>query len=172
MRLIDAVARYRNEEGAGSNAYEWYRRSANESGMISIGKKKIRTWKSGGNWQIDDTEFASAIQSHRQERAFIAKITDDLKRGVLHGKDGEVICTLDGGYIRRDPFRFVWNSYEVGRRESNGTWYCNQCNQPAQTKHEKEECHLCADWNGCGRDCTLSEVSCGSCGLMRNTGLE
>jgi len=63
-----------------------------------------------------------------------------------------------------EKFRFESSSYEINRRKSYGTWYCSTCNIPAETEHKKEECHLCSDWNGCGRDCTLSRVYCNKCG--------
>ena len=30
--------------------------------------------------------------------------------------------------------------------------------------HNKPECHLCSDWNGCGSDCTYSGAECLICG--------
>lgn len=171
MRLDEAVGRFRNEEGAPSNVYEWYRRLAREKGYVELGSAKVRAWKSGRAWQVDDQDVAKAIGAHRQQREELKRITQDNKWGLLHGKDGDTILLLHGSYRRRDPFRFVWSDIEVGRRESNGTWYCNRCNRPAQTKYGNPECNLCADWNGCGGVCTLSEVSCERCGLMRTAGL-
>lgn len=171
MKLSTAIARFRDEEGVCSNSYEWYRRSALETGHVSIGPKNIRAWKSGGVWQVDDQELDDALEGHRRKHSRIVKITEDLTKGMLHGHDGDTIHTLHGGYKRRDPFKFVWSDDELWRHKNRGTWFCNQCNQPAQTKHEKAECHRCADWNGCGRDCTLSEVSCKNCGLKRTTDL-
>lgn len=62
-------------------------------------------------------------------------------------------------------FKFVEASpYERARKRSEGAWYCNGCRKPADTEHKKEECHRCSDWNGCGHDCTLSNVICKACG--------
>lgn len=41
---------------------------------------------------------------------------------------------------------------------------CKKCKRPASTEHNNPECHTCEDWNGCGRDCTLSRVFCKKCG--------
>ena len=60
-------------------------------------------------------------------------------------------------------FRFKVNDYERARRRSDSTWYCNRCNRPAETEHNKPECHLCSDWHECNRDCTLSRVYCDRC---------
>lgn len=48
-------------------------------------------------------------------------------------------------------------------RGSSTQWFCNECFQPATLEHDKDECHLCVDWNGCGRDCTLSALICDQC---------
>jgi len=164
MTLADAVARFRSEAGAPSNAYAWYCRSARTCGAELIGRVEIKAWKDGGKWQVDGQQCEDAIIVHRQRRLQIAKASRDLKRGIIHGRDGDDVETLEGGYKIRGSFRLVWTHYDL-RTLDHGTWYCNQCNQPAQTTHEKKECHLCSDWNGCRNDCTLSEVSCANCGL-------
>jgi len=55
-------------------------------------------------------------------------------------------------------FKLVGDEYLRLRGKSDGKWYCIKCNIPAETEHEKEECHRCSDWNGCGTDCTLSKI--------------
>jgi hypothetical protein len=164
VRLAEAVERFLREVGSISNSYEWYRRLAQKGGAVPIGRTEIRAWKERGAWSVDAREFEAAIAAHRKRRAHVAQVSRDLSRGVIHGRDGDVIETLDGGYEVRGAFRFVWSNQERARHRSYGNWYCNRCNRPAQMKHEKEECHLCADWSGCGRDCTLSEVACATCG--------
>ena len=164
LRLAEAVDRFRREDGSVSNSYDWYRRRAHESGMVLIGQTQIRAWKERGVWSVNEKEFEAAIAAHRKRRAYVAKVSRDLSQGVIHGEDGAVIETLTGGYQVSGAFRFVWSNYERGRQRSHGSWYCNRCNRLAETKHEKEECHLCSDWGGCGQDCTLSEVVCANCG--------
>lgn len=68
----------------------------------------------------------------------------------------------------KEDFTFKVDEYELMRKKSDGTWYCNPCNQPAETEHNKEECHLCSDWNGCGKDCTLSRIFCKKCGTSKS----
>jgi hypothetical protein len=58
------------------------------------------------------------------------------------------------------------SEYEIFRKKGYGTWYCKNCDIPGETEHNKEECHLCSDWNGCGKDCTLSKVYCKKCGAI------
>ena len=47
-------------------------------------------------------------------------------------------------------------------------YVCRKCERQAETKHEKEECHVCRDWiNGCGRNCTLSHLICENCRIVQ-----
>ena len=163
MKLAEAVDRLRREAGAPSNSYEWYRHSAQRHGRVPIGCTEIKVWKENGAWTVDAQVFEAAITAHRERRAHVARVSSDLIRGIIHGRDGDVIETSHGSYEIRGAFRLVWSHRERVRHRGYGTWYCNRCNQPAKTRNEKEECHRCADWNGCGRDCTLSEVICVSC---------
>jgi hypothetical protein len=48
--------------------------------------------------------------------------------------------------------------------KSDGSWFCRKCRKLAKVAHDKPECHTCADWSGCQRDCTASAVSCSDCG--------
>lgn len=91
-------------------------------------------------------------------------MTEDYRHKIIHGNNGDIIHTEFGGYKIYGEFRFVWDDVQRLRRKSNGTWYCNRCQAPAETEHNKQECHLCSDWNGCGEDCTLSKVYCLKCG--------
>ena len=164
ISLRDAIARWQREERAPANAYEWYRRDAHRSGMVSIGETSIRATKAGGSWLVDEADLDRALVAHRERRAEVRRVTADYKAGVLHGHDGEMLETEWGGYRRRDPFHFAWSDYEVGRRRSDGTWYCSRCMRPASTEHNNPECHTCSDWGSCRNDCTLSRVSCPTCG--------
>lgn len=164
MKLKEAVERYKQEERAPSNSYEWYRKSAQQSGSVWIGDTDVPAYKQDGVWYVDGEKFAEAIKQHRGAIERLKQVTADYTKGIIHGKDGGVVHTELGGYKIRGGFRFVWSDYERVRMRSYGTWYCNKCNIPAETEHNKEECHLCSDWNGCGTDCTLSRVYCPKCG--------
>jgi hypothetical protein len=168
LKLKDAVQLYRIEERTPSNSYEWYRKSAQHSGRISIGETNVSAYKEMGVWYVDRNEFAKAINQYRDSIKHLKEITADYAKGIIHGKNGDIISTEWGGYAIRGIFRFVWSDYERIKEGSSGTWYCNKCNIPAETEHKKEECHLCSDWNGCGRDCTLSRVYCSRCGASLN----
>lgn len=164
MKLKDAIELYKKEENTPSNAYGWYRESAKDSGKISIGGVDIRTYKRGNVWYVGENKFLSAVLKHRKRIEKIKQNTRDLAKGIIHGKDGDINEVEGGGYCIVKNFRFVWSDLLVARQKSNGTWYCNKCNSIAKTENNKEECHLCRDWNGCGRDCTLSRVICPNCG--------
>ena len=164
LKLRDAVQFYRNEEHAPSNSYDWYRKSAQQHRRVSIGETDVPAYKHKGIWHVDGKKFAEAIKRHREAIKRLKQVTADYAKGIIHGKDGDVVYTEWGGYEIHKDFRFVWSDYERVRKKSYGTWYCNKCNIPAETDHNKKECHLCSDWNGCGRDCTLSKVYCPKCG--------
>lgn len=163
LELRDAVQLYRKEERVSLNSYEWYRKSAKQYGEVSIGVTNVPAYKHGGIWHVDGKKFAEAIKRHREVIKRLKQVTADYAKGIIHGKEGDVVYTEWGGYEIHEDFRFVWSDYELARKKSYGTWYCNKCNIPAKTEHNKEECHLCSDWNGCGRDCTLSKVYCQKC---------
>ncbi len=164
ISLREAIARWQSEERAPANAYEWYRRDAHRSGTVFIGETSILATKAGGTWMVDEADLNRALAAHRERRAEVRRITADYEAGILHGQDGDTLETEWGGYRRRDPFYFAWSDYEVGRRRSDGTWYCSRCMRPASTEHDNPECHTCSDWGSCRNDCTLSVVFCRSCG--------
>ena len=155
---------YSEESGVPSNSYGWYRKSAQCSGTVSIGDMKIPVYKEGGVWYLDETRLIKAIKYHRKKMKDIEQITADYEKGIIHGNNGDKFRMAWGGYEMHDSFRFVWSDMARTRKMSCGTWYCNSCNTVAGTRHDNPECHLCLDWNGCNRDCTLSEVYCEKCG--------
>lgn len=163
VKLKDALELYKKEERAPSNSYEWYRKSAQERGIVPIGDMDVPVYKEG-IWYVEDKKFAEAIKQHRETIKHLKQVTADYAKGIIHGKDRDVVSTEWGGYTIRRNFRFVWSDYERFHQKSYGTWYCNKCNTPSETEHNKEACHLCSDWNGCGKDCTLSKVYCPNCG--------
>ena len=164
LTLREAVELYRKEERAPANAYDWYRKAAQQSGKVYIGKTYISAYKRSGVWYVGGKEFAEAIKRHRESIRHLKQVTVEYSKGIIHGKDGDTIYTEWGGYEIHQNFRFVWSDVQRYRRKSYGTWYCNRCQTPAMTEHNKEECHLCSDWGGCGTDCTLSRVYCPNCG--------
>jgi len=163
VTLNNAIRLFARETGAGHNSYEWYRKSAQQQGTIEIGGTIIPAHKERGVWCVENTKLAKAIRNQRQQTERIKQITRDYRKRIFHGKSGETVRTTWGGYQIRGKFRFAWTDLERAKKESYGNWYCNSCNKPAGTKHDKPECHLCSDWNGCGKDCTLSEVYCLKC---------
>ncbi|MBA7687789.1 hypothetical protein ES703_96262 [subsurface metagenome] len=163
MKLKDAIILYKKEEGAISNSYDWYRKSAQKPGYIPISESYVPVFKKGGQWYTDNNKFQEAIKNHRVYRKHLKQVTEDYKKGIIHGKDNEIFYTEWGGYKIHGGFRFVWSNYERGLKKYYRTWCCNRCNIIAKTEHSKEECHLCKDWDGCGRDCTLSKIYCPKC---------
>ncbi len=164
LTLREAVKQYKQEERAVSNSYDWYRKQAQRYGKTHIGGKDISATKQNGVWYVKKTEFSEAINQHRESIKQLKQMTDDYRKGIIHGTNGDTIRTELGGYSIRGDFYFVWDDVQRYRKKSYGTWYCNKCQAPAETEHNKEECHLCSDWNGCEEDCTLSRVYCKSCG--------
>lgn len=163
MKLKNAIELYEQEERVPSNSYEWYRKLAQRNGKVLIGSIDVPAYKHKGIWYVDDKKLAEAIKHHREAIEYLKQMTTDYANGIIHGKDGDIVSTEWGGYKIQGTFRFVWSDYEIARMKSDGRWYCNKCNIPAETEHNKEECHLCSDWNGCRSDCTLSKVYCPKC---------
>lgn len=163
IRLSEAIARYRQEEAAYSNAYEWYRRGAQRRGSVSIGDVEIPVRKEHGAWFVDEEDLGRALANHRRIVAHRKAVTADYSKHVLHGRPGNTV-EMDWGYYRvANGFHCVSSKYEHPPT-GPGTWYCTPCWRVAETEHEREECHTCSDWGGCGRDCTLSRVHCKVCG--------
>ena len=61
--------------------------------------------------------------------------------------------------------QFVEHTWYKDRAEYASYFECRTCGRVALEEHNNPECHLCEDWNGCGRDCTLSRVYCPECGV-------
>src|SRR6266536_5527534 len=167
--LREAVARWRAETGF-INAFDWYRQSAHDWGHVSLGGTEIRAFKRGRSWFVDSGELAIALANYSSEVDRRHQMTKDLEQGLVHGQLGDVIHTDWGGYKIYGGFRFEWSDMARAQQLSDGSWYCNPCNQPARTEHDAEEYHRCRDWTPCGRDCRLSRVSCPGCGASLSTG--
>jgi hypothetical protein len=163
IRLSEAVARFRQEEGAYSNAYEWYRRSAQRYGTARIGGVGVAVRKDRGAWYVSEADLERALASHQEAVARRQLITADYGRHVLHGRPGQTVEMDWGYYAVARGFHWVSSKYEPPPA-GPGTWYCTPCWRAADTEHEREECHTCSDWGGCGNDCRLSRVYCKVCG--------
>ncbi len=142
IKLKEAIEKYKEEEKAPGNSYEWYRKMAKSSNKVYIGRLKMSVYKIKGCWYLDKEDFYTAIESHRKIISRIKKNTSDYKQGIIHGVDGDTIETEWGGYKIKKSFRFVWNNYAIFRKKSNGTWYCNECNEIAETD-DKIYCQNC-----------------------------
>ena len=98
LKLRDAVQLYRNEEHAPSNSYNWYRKSAQQYGRVSIGDTDAPVYKHTGIWYANGKKFAEAIKRHREAIKRLKQVTADHAKGIIHGKDGDIIHTEWGGY--------------------------------------------------------------------------
>jgi len=163
VRLSEAVERYRQEESAVSNSYDWYRRQAQRSGEVSIGGETIPARKQAGAWFVSEDDLARCLVTHRRRIAERKAATIDYGNHVLRGGRGVTVETDWGRYTVRGDFHEAIADY-IHPLKGNTEWRCNRCWRPASTEHEREECHTCSDWGGCGRDCTLSRVFCADCG--------
>lgn len=163
MKLKEAYEAFQNEQNAASNAYDWYRRSAKDSGWITFGGVRIQAHKDRGVWRVPDAKIHEAIEAHRKKQKLLDRRFEEVRAGVFEDQEG-TYRFRGGGYTNEGPFRLVWNDLQRARKRSNGMWYCRDCGQPAETLHEKRECHTCRDWGGCGRDCSLSAIICDDCG--------
>ena len=65
-----------------------------------------------------------------------------------------------------DRFVSFYHNMHPGKEWTE--YICRKCEKPAETKHDKNECHVCSDWNGCNRDCKLSHLICTNCGITQN----
>lgn len=167
VTLAQAVERYRGEPGAACNAYDWYRKQAHRDGRVWLGGSYVNAAKVGKQWMVDEAEVDQAVTAHRQRMAKQHQDTADYDSHILHGEDGTSVTTDWGGYRISGDFHFAWNWYLIGTRKSDGWWYCNRCFHPAHSERNKEECHTCSDWGGCGGDCTLSRIFCPPCGTSK-----
>ena len=162
MKLKEAVEIFKEEKGAPSNVYDWYRRSAKYNGKVSIGNKQLDAFKIGNQWHIDNGAFKKAIKSHQKQMKIRKKYTEDFSNGIYHGDVGQIIKIKGGGYKNYEGFIFVWNDYLRARKKSDGEWYCRRCNSMAEEEHNKR-CSINNDYHICGGECTLSKIYCQNC---------
>jgi len=93
ITLAEAVDRYRQEPGAASNAYEWYRKRAQAEGRVSIGRTTVNAVKVGRQWMVEAADVECAISAHRENVAEQHRATEDYKAQVLRGHDGATVRT-------------------------------------------------------------------------------
>jgi hypothetical protein len=164
ISLRSAIERYQSEPASYGNAYDWYRRSAQRSGYVSIGRTSVPASKGSRGWTILEADLNRAIAAHREYVEYVERATADYERQELHGAVGDSVETTWGGYRRKGDFHFVWSHYEIGTRSSDGSWFCSRCFRPAHTRHQRPECSSCSNGWPCRNDCRLSSMSCPDCG--------
>lgn len=142
--LRDAVERYRQEERAAGNSYGWYQREAASDGEIWIGGTKIPAAKVRGVWTVVQEDLDRAIAAHREYVAAVHEATDDYRRRILRGTDGERVETTWGYYQPRGNFHFRFSRYDSVRRKSDGSWHCSRCWRAADCRDGVATCPECA----------------------------
>jgi hypothetical protein len=60
-------------------------------------------------------------------------------------------------------FAYRHNQSYKGRYHDSETYTHTACGELADKERDKDECHSCSDWSGCGGDCQLSGVRCLNC---------
>lgn len=165
IKLNETVGTLSPERGI-NNSYNWYRQQAKNHGSVEIGNTNIPAHKIKGTWFVDSDDFDLAvndfIRKKAAEKEHARLMMEDFLKGIYH--PGKVWISDCSYYENKGDFRLEVDTDQLIRMISNGTWYCNTCNLPAKTEHNNPECHSCADWGGCGSDCTLSRVYCSHCG--------
>ena len=159
--LAEGVNRYR-QSGGPSNSYDWYRKSALGEGTVWMGSR-VPVVKVRGRWLIKECDVLDAIDASKREADDRREATLDYDNHILHGAVQDSIQTTWGYDQREADFHFHFDRVTSYQGRSNGSWICSACWIPASLEHDKPECHTCADWGGCGRDCTLSAVVCSRC---------
>ncbi|MFD6356631.1 hypothetical protein [Nocardia tengchongensis] len=169
--LAEALDRFHAATQTTGNAYGWYRAQAARDGRVWLGEPGIRVpaQRSGRRWMIDSGDLAGAITAHHDHQQHLARVRADYDNHILH--PGESVSMTGGGYYTRGHFHYVWYDcidYDLLRSTTTGHWRCNTCWESPQLEHNWPECHRCSDWSPCGNDCTLSRISCPTCGHSRN----
>jgi len=137
----------KNELMGFDNSWRYWLKHRNKSkNMISIAGIELPYHTIRRKICVDKQEFVEKIHE---------KIEKELERknGPIEGR----------GIVKGD---FVELSrYDSGMLESY--YVCRKCETVANTRNEKPECHTCLDWNGCGRNCTLSHLICKKCNIIQ-----
>jgi hypothetical protein len=112
---------------------------------------------------VEQSDFDAEMAEHLAARAEMTQITNDYHNRILHGSPQSTIRSRFGTYTVYRDFHSIWRSDAKPWKESGVYWFCSRCWRPAKLAHNRPECHTCSDWGSCGRDCTLSAVSCTAC---------
>jgi hypothetical protein len=99
IRLSEAVERYRQEEGASENGYDWYRRCAQRSGAVRIAGIGIPARKEHGMWLVDQDDLSRALASHRQQVQSRKDATEQHSTSRWKRRGGWVLGVLGGVLI-------------------------------------------------------------------------
>jgi hypothetical protein len=91
MRLAEAVKLYKGENGAYSNAYDWYRRGAMRDGAISIAGVHIAAWKQRGVWVVAKEDLERGLRAHRRAIELRQQRMAAYERHELRAAPGEVV---------------------------------------------------------------------------------
>jgi hypothetical protein len=173
LSLRDAVERYKSGPGADANAYDWYRRGAQQGGRVSFGRARqlvpgvtteVHVQKVGNKWMVNAGAFDAAIAELRASQTELEQITNDYDEHRLAVGPGQGARTTWGSYEVYEDFHAARNAYALTPDNGTGHWTCSRCWESATLEHNKPECHTCSDWGSCGRDCTLSRIVCIDCG--------
>jgi hypothetical protein len=165
VSLKDALSQLSGEASPSLSSYKRLRRQAHSGGGIFIGGKYVAARKVRGRWMINEMQLQRALVMQRAAIAYMKKRTADYNACILHPNNPEGSNATEwGGYVVHREFHYRWITYQRMTQTSDGCWICNTCWRPASTENNNPECHICADWGHCGRDCTLSRIFCKECG--------
>jgi hypothetical protein len=132
--------------GIGNSWRYWLRKRNKIKKLIDICGIEISFHKVGRKICVDKQDFLKKVQERIKEK--IERENGPIEgKGIVHGNFVE-LDRVDSGMIE---------SYYV----------CRKCENTATTRNEKPECHTCSDWNGCGRNCTLSHLVCKKCDIIQ-----
>jgi hypothetical protein len=167
LPLSEALEQYAALAGY-TNTYGTYRKYAAEWGKVPLGVEVSAYKDARGRWVVRRADLARGLTAERARQKRRAQAGADYKRHVLRGRDGERIWTdSDSYYERRGAFHIRYDR-RVSRWEGNGrSWMCNKCWTQAVEEHAYDYCLRCDDLGDCGQDCTLSAVSCETCGVRQ-----
>lgn len=125
-----AVESWRSTPRAPTNAYTWYRQSAQRQGTVYFGRE-IEARKEGGQWTVDAGDFEAAVAAHAHSTFHREKVQRRIEAHDFSGDPGATYEGSDGGYTVKGRYAFVWSNYQIARRKSDGSWYCRACGNAA-----------------------------------------
>lgn len=150
-----------------ASSYDSYREEATRSGMVWLGVMLPVRKDSRGWWVVLRADLVLGLDAERQRQQRKTQAEEAYQRHVLYGGDGELINTDTGAYEKRGDFH-VWYDPHYPRWQAKGrSWICNACWRQADEEHGYDYCLRCDDGKECRSDCTLSGVSCETCGVRQ-----